>query len=199
MSIQQKISDLAQRHSNEVVCRATIAALVTTAYAHGVDLPVKLHEEGAGYMGVAFGLNMAAAMGLVAMLIIGVYTWAAVQLGGGLALLTLAGFLWSRTVGFPHLEDHVGDWDDPHAVVAMVAELALIALAVYSSAARVRAVLAVVAVAAIVGVTTSVVESAKRPSPEARATRARSHAATTGGFRFPSTRPAASVAPLGDQ
>jgi hypothetical protein len=28
-----------------------------------------------------------------------------------LAVLTIGGFLWSRTVGFPQMEDHIGEWD----------------------------------------------------------------------------------------
>src|SRR3954447_14216546 len=30
---------------------------------------------------------------------------------GALAVLTIAGFVWSRMIGFPQMEDHVGEWD----------------------------------------------------------------------------------------
>ncbi len=74
MSVRQKITELAEPRADEVVCRAALVALVATAYAHGLDLPAKLHEDGAAYMAVAFGFNIAAALGLVTLLVIGVAT-----------------------------------------------------------------------------------------------------------------------------
>jgi hypothetical protein len=47
---------------------------------------------------------------------------------GAVALLPLIGYLLSRSVGLPQLEDHVGDWLNPAGVVSLVSEAALVAL-----------------------------------------------------------------------
>src|SRR5436309_1414412 len=58
--------------------------------------------------------------------------WAA---AGALALLTIAGFLWSRTLGFPQMADHIGQWDELGlASVAFEAVIVLISASVLGAA-----------------------------------------------------------------
>jgi hypothetical protein len=51
------------------------------------------------------------------------YVWMA---AGLLAAATIAGFVLSRTVGLPQLEDHVGRWSEPAGIVSLVVEAALV-------------------------------------------------------------------------
>jgi hypothetical protein len=103
-----------------VICLAAIAV------THLTDLPEKLEE--APYMAVMFCGLIAASAGLGIMLAGGrddaMVWWTA----GAVALLPLIGYLLSRSVGLPQLEDHVGDWLNPAGVVSLVSEAALVAL-----------------------------------------------------------------------
>jgi len=47
---------------------------------------------------------------------------------GAVALLPLIGYLLSRSVGLPQLEDHVGDWLNPAGVASLVCEAVLVVL-----------------------------------------------------------------------
>jgi hypothetical protein len=91
-------------------------ALAGMAYCHIKDVGMKF-EEDVYYMAILFCCNIALSLWLIPGLI-----WAELQgsehtrrlLWGGaaaLAAVTIAGFVWSRTVGFPQMEDHVGEWD----------------------------------------------------------------------------------------
>jgi hypothetical protein len=95
---------------------AVTIALYGMAYCHVVDLQMKL-EEGVQYMAVLFCCNIVASVALVPAFFVAYASrsarlvrtvWAAaVGLGG----VTIAGFLLSRTVGLPQMDDHVGSWD----------------------------------------------------------------------------------------
>jgi hypothetical protein len=91
-------------------------ALAGMAYCHIEDVGMKFDEH-VYYMAVLFCCNIAASMLLIpAVLAAGAGRagrWASVAwaAAGALAILTIAGFLWSRTVGFPQMADHVGQWD----------------------------------------------------------------------------------------
>jgi peptidoglycan/LPS O-acetylase OafA/YrhL len=92
-----------------------IVALAGMAYCHVKDVGMKFDEH-VYYMATLFCCNIAASLLLIpAVAAFGDRgdrragaVWAA---AGALALFTIAGFLWSRTIGFPKMEDHVGEWD----------------------------------------------------------------------------------------
>ena len=92
-----------------------MAGLAGMAYCHIKDVGMKF-DEGVYYMAALFCCNIAASLVLIP-LVIWASTlpphkariiWAA---AGALAALTVIGFMWSRTVGFPQMADHVGEWD----------------------------------------------------------------------------------------
>jgi len=92
-----------------------VLALAGMAYCHFEDVGMKFDEH-VYYMAALFCCNIAASLLLIPAVI--VYgnghdrraraVWMA---AGALSLLTIAGFLWSRTIGFPQMQDHVGEWD----------------------------------------------------------------------------------------
>jgi hypothetical protein len=96
----------------QAVC---VAALAGMAYCHIRDVGMKFDEH-VYYMATLFCCNIVASLLLIpAVLAFGRRgdrrsraVWAA---AGALALLTIFGFLWSRTIGFPQMADHVGEWD----------------------------------------------------------------------------------------
>jgi hypothetical protein len=103
-----------------VVCLAVIAV------THLTDLPEKTEE--APYMAVLFCGLIAASAGLGILFATG-RTDAMVWLtAGAVAVMPLIGYLLSRSVGLPQLEDHVGDWLNPAGVVSIAAEAVLVAL-----------------------------------------------------------------------
>jgi hypothetical protein len=101
---------------------------------HAIDLPEK--QEEAPYMAALFELLIVGCAILTPALLLCRppllrYVWMA---SGALALLTLVGFVASRTVGLPRLEDHVGDW----ANLAGIASLFLEAMVVTAAALALR-------------------------------------------------------------
>jgi hypothetical protein len=95
---------------------AAVVGLAGMAYCHLSDVGMKFDEH-VYYMAVLFCANIAVSIALIPLLLLVTVarpaSWAQyVWIGAGaLALLTIAGFLWSRTVGFPQMRDHVGEWD----------------------------------------------------------------------------------------
>ena len=51
-------------------------------------------------------------------------------LAGVVAALPLSGYVLSRSVALPQLEDHVGDWLNPAGIASLVFESILVALSV---------------------------------------------------------------------
>jgi len=94
---------------------ASVTGLAGMAYCHIKDVGMKL-DEGVYYMAALFCCNIAASLALIPLLIFtqrlplgkARITWAA---AGTLAALTIVGFMWSRTIGFPQMADHIGEWD----------------------------------------------------------------------------------------
>jgi hypothetical protein len=92
-----------------------VVCLAGMAFCHVADVGMKFDEH-VYYMGGLFLANIAASLALIP--VIGLAearfpaarrpAWAA---AAGLAALTIAGFLYSRTIGFPQMEDHVGEWN----------------------------------------------------------------------------------------
>ena len=62
--------------------------------------------------------------------------WAATA---GLTAATIVGFLWSRTIGFPQMADHIGEWDTL-GITSLVFEgiLFAISLVMFTHVARTR-------------------------------------------------------------
>jgi peptidoglycan/LPS O-acetylase OafA/YrhL len=91
------------------------AGLAGMAYCHVKDVGMKFDEH-VYYMAVLFCCNIAASIALIPLVLsarrlparAARLVWAS---AGTLAALTIVGFTWSRTVGFPQMEDHVGEWD----------------------------------------------------------------------------------------
>jgi Na+/proline symporter len=111
-----------------------VACLAGVAVTHLVDLPDKLEE--AHYMAALFCALILASVGLAGLLLAGRRTAEALVAAGVLSALTVAGFILSRTVGLPQLEDHVGMWGEPAGIASLVFEGVLIALAILSPASR---------------------------------------------------------------
>jgi hypothetical protein len=114
MSVTEGVS--ARRFSGEAVAVAVgVVGLAGMAYCHISDVSMKL-EEHVYYMAALFCGNIAASLALIPAIAVGprvqsrrrARAWAA---AGALAAVTIAGFLWSRTIGFPQMADHVGEWD----------------------------------------------------------------------------------------
>jgi hypothetical protein len=111
-----------------------IPCLLGMAYCHIEDVGMKFDEH-VYYMAGLFLCNIAASLLLIPALI-GAYAsgsakwlpraWAAT---GTLALLTICGFLWSRTIGFPQMADHIGMWDRL-GITSLIFETGLVVLAV---------------------------------------------------------------------
>jgi hypothetical protein len=91
------------------ICAVGLAGM---AYCHVKDLGMKLDEH-VYYMAALFCCNIAASLLLIPALLLGRREWRRRiwMAAGAVAVLTIAGFLWSRTMGFPRMEDHVGKWD----------------------------------------------------------------------------------------
>jgi peptidoglycan/LPS O-acetylase OafA/YrhL len=127
---------------------ATAAAgLAGMAYCHIKDVGMKFDEH-VYYMAALFCCNIAASLLLIPAVMFSDrlsdrsarIVWVS---AGALAALTIAGFLWSRTIGFPQMDDHVGEWDTLgitslifEGVVILVSVLMLSTLAVHRSPGR---------------------------------------------------------------
>ena len=103
-----------------------VACLASVAGSHLADLPHKLEE--APYMAVLFIALIAASLLLAACLLTGRWVPAAWRAAVVLCALAIVGYVLSRSVGLPQIEDHVGNWLDPWGVVAVTSEAVVIAL-----------------------------------------------------------------------
>jgi len=92
-----------------------VVGLAGMAYCHIKDVGMKFDEH-VYYMAALFCCNIAVSLALIPLLLYAgrlparpaAGVWAS---AGALAVLTIAGFLWSRTIGFPQMDDHVGEWN----------------------------------------------------------------------------------------
>jgi hypothetical protein len=104
------------RTTNAPALGVAVVALAGMAYCHIEDVGMKFDEH-VYYMAALFCANIAASVLLIpALLVFGgrgdrraAAVWGA---AGALAAMTIAGFVWSRTIGFPQMQDHVGAWDE---------------------------------------------------------------------------------------
>jgi len=140
-------SSLTRRPENAAALGVAAVALTGMAYCHIKDVGMKF-EEDVLYMAILFCCNIALSLWLVPLLI-----WSELQgservrrmvwgAAGALAVVTIAGFVWSRTVGFPQMDDHVGEWDTLgitslafEGAIVLVSALMLAAIAVHRSPA----------------------------------------------------------------
>ena len=104
-----------------------VVCLVGVVLTHALDLPDKLVE--AHYMAALFGALIIASCALAAMIVLDICTELAIAVAGVLAAMTIVGYVLSRSVGLPQLEDHVGKWADPIGIVSLVCEAILVVLA----------------------------------------------------------------------
>jgi hypothetical protein len=109
-----------------------LVGLAGMAYVHIRDVGMKFDEH-VYYMAGLFCCNIALSIAFMPALIFTELKgsarsrqvmWAAT---GALAAATIVGFLWSRTIGFPQMADHVGDWDTL-GISSLVFETILVAL-----------------------------------------------------------------------
>ena len=108
--------------------------LIGIAVAHLIDLPG--HIQDSPYIAVLFGLLAAASLGLTFLLTRGIRPDLVWPVAGALALGAIIGYVWSRTIGLPQIEDHVGEWREPVGIAALVFEGTLVALSVPNFRAR---------------------------------------------------------------
>jgi hypothetical protein len=103
-------------HARLIGLGIAVVALAEMAYCHVADVGMKLDEH-VYYMAGLFFCNIAASLALIGGLIFAYATSstrliAALLVGSaGLAAATIVGFVWSRTVGFPQMADHIGEWN----------------------------------------------------------------------------------------
>lgn len=96
-----------------------VAACVITAAAH---VPVTAeHLDEALYIGVLFIALEAVSLAL-ALALIQRPTRAALAAVSAVGALAVVAFVWSRAVGLPLIEDDIGNWTEPLAVVSVAAE-----------------------------------------------------------------------------
>jgi hypothetical protein len=141
-------SNATRRPANLAAVGVAAVALAGMAYCHIKDVGMKFDED-VYYMAILFCCNIALSLWLIPGLIwcelegsvrVRRMLWGA---AGALAAVTIAGFVWSRTVGFPQMDDHVGEWDTLgitslvfEGVVILVSGLMLSTLAVHPSPDR---------------------------------------------------------------
>ena len=106
------LAPVRRRHLASAICMAGLAGI---AYCHIKDVGMKFDEH-VYYMAALFCCNIVASLGLIPLVARqghspsdrGPLVWASAIC---LAVATIAGFVWSRTIGFPQMADHVGEWD----------------------------------------------------------------------------------------
>jgi hypothetical protein len=103
-----------------------IGCLLGIAVTHAFEVQSKL--DAALYMGVLFLSLIGGANVLALMLAKNLRTelaWPAAALLAGSAIV---GYVWSRAIGLPGIEDHIGHWLDPLGTAAVVFEATLLGL-----------------------------------------------------------------------
>ena len=112
--------------------RATaIACLLGIAITHALEVDSKLAS--APYVGLMF-LALIGGTAVLALVLakrrLLELAWPAAALIGA---STIVAYLWSRGIGLPGIEDHIGHWNDPLGSAALVFEATLVGLSLPSS------------------------------------------------------------------
>lgn len=97
--------------------------------AAGTHIPlIKMHLEEAPYVGWLFiALSVVCIVLAVAIVVVdnpGVWV-----LSGAVCLAAVVGYLASRTVGLPQIQDDVGNWTEPLGIPAVASEALMVVLA----------------------------------------------------------------------
>jgi apolipoprotein N-acyltransferase len=138
MSVAEAVS--ARRIAGEELAVAVgVIGLAGMAYCHISDVGMKF-EEHVYYMAALFCGNIAASVALIPAVACSprlrprrrAAVWAA---AGALGVLTIAGFVWSRTIGFPQMADHIGEWD-ALGLSSVAFEMAIVATSAWMLTAR---------------------------------------------------------------
>jgi hypothetical protein len=90
-------------------------------------------DEDARYIVVLFALLAAATLLLATLLVLGRASGFARPAAGSVCAIAIAGYLLSRTVGLPQMDDDVSNWGAPLGIAALVCETGVIAVAVRSA------------------------------------------------------------------
>jgi FtsP/CotA-like multicopper oxidase with cupredoxin domain len=117
-----------RREVDDLLLRSfSILMLAGVAITHASDWLDKLEE--APYIAVGFGLLIAGS-GVCAL---AVATWRRTRLvddvGAIMSALTIAAYLYSRSIGLPEIPDHIGHWVDAWGNASLVVEAALVVVA----------------------------------------------------------------------
>src|SRR4051794_12790639 len=89
--------------------------------------------EEARYIVVLFGLLAAATLGLGALLALRPATRFARPGASALCIAAIAGYVLSRTVGLPQMDDDISNWSEPLGIAALACEAGFLALALQQS------------------------------------------------------------------
>jgi hypothetical protein len=111
-----------------------IFSLGGVAITHLMDLPHKLME--APYLALLFCALITASTLLALAMVTDGAARPAIVASGVLSAATIAGFVVSRSVGLPMIEDHVGDWLAPAGIASLAFEATLVGLALRVAVAR---------------------------------------------------------------
>ena len=95
---------------------------------HAFDVPS--HLQSSPYLGWMFIGLIISSLVLAGMLVRNWHVALAWPVCAILAANAMAGYLWSRTIGLPQIEDHVGAWNDAFGTASLVFEAALIGLGI---------------------------------------------------------------------
>jgi hypothetical protein len=104
------------------------ACLAGVAVTHAFDTAEKL--DAAPYLGVMFIGLIVSSLVLAGMLLRNRRVDVAWPLAAILAANAIAGYLWSRAIGLPGIEDHIGHWQDAFGTASLVFEATLVGLGV---------------------------------------------------------------------
>ncbi len=105
--------------------------MLAIALIHLLDVINKINET--PYLGVLYILLMVASIA-VAFAVLHTGSWQTWAAAGGLAALTLIGFILSRTTGLPSANSDVGNWSEKLGLASMLVEAAVVLLSLYALA-----------------------------------------------------------------
>jgi hypothetical protein len=123
------MDEATSRTSDAALRVSGIGLLVAIVVIHLADIADKFEEVpylGVGYVGLIAGCVVAAVL-----LAQPDPTWRdrGWMIGGGVAALTLVGFVLTRTVGLPAATEDLGNWSEPLGIWSLVTEGLMVLLA----------------------------------------------------------------------
>src|SRR4051794_20957464 len=94
---------------------------------------LEARDEEARYIVVLFWLLAAALVVLAGLLAVGRATRFAWPAASALCIAAIAGYVLSRTVGLPQMDDDISNWSEPLGIAALACEAGFLALALQQS------------------------------------------------------------------